>query len=192
MSDLTEYRGLLAEIKTRIQTAQTRAVLAVNAELIRLYWQIGQLLDTRQQSEGWGAGVIPQLAQDLSNELPELKGFSARNLDRMTAFARAYPSLQDFSPQAVANGRRCELALASALGTPCAAAAKSQRCIDQAVVHGPNFGAGVEPQCAPDADRKRRAQSPRRGHQQLRHPPTRTAIRPRAVEIAIEESEAAA
>ena len=56
MSDLTEYSGLLAEIKTRIQAAQTRAVLAVNAELIRLYWQIGQLLDARQQSEGWGAG----------------------------------------------------------------------------------------------------------------------------------------
>ena len=75
MSDLTEYSGLLAEIKTRIQTAQTRAVLAVNAELIRLYWQIGQLLDARQRSEGWGAGVIPRLAQDLSNELPELMGF---------------------------------------------------------------------------------------------------------------------
>ena len=183
MSDLTEYRGLLAEIKTRIQTAQTRAVLAVNAELIRLYWQIGQLLDTRQQSEGWGAGVIPQLAQDLSNELPELKGFSARNLDRMTAFARAYPSLQDFSPQAVANGRRCELALASALGAPCAAAAKSQRRVDTGLVHGPNFGAGLEPQRASDADRKPRARPPRSSHQQLRHPPARAAIRPRATDV---------
>ena len=76
MNDPAQYGGLLAEIKTRIQVAQTRAVLAVNAELIRLYWQIGLLLEVRQQSEGWGAGVIPRLAQDLSNELPELKGFS--------------------------------------------------------------------------------------------------------------------
>jgi hypothetical protein len=55
--------------------------------LIRLYWGIGRLLDERQASEGWGAGVMPRLANDLRNELPELKGFSSRNLDRMLAFA---------------------------------------------------------------------------------------------------------
>ena len=103
MSDLTEYSGLLAEIKTRIQTAQTRAVLAVNAELIRLYWQIGQLLDARQQSKGWGAGVIPKLAQDLRNELPELKGFSERNMGLMLAFARAYPEPKEILQQPVAK-----------------------------------------------------------------------------------------
>ena len=103
MSDLTEYSGLLAEIKTRIQTAQTRSVLAVNAELIRLYWQIGQLLDARQQSEGWGAGVIPRLAQDLRNELPEVKGFSERNMGLMLAFARAYPEPSEIMQQPVAK-----------------------------------------------------------------------------------------
>ena len=70
MNDLTPYAGLLADIKTRIQSAQTRAVLAVNAELIQLYWQIGRLLDERQAQEGWGAAVIPRLARDLANELP--------------------------------------------------------------------------------------------------------------------------
>lgn len=103
MSDLTPYAGLLAEIKTRIQTAQTRAVLAVNGEMIRLYGQIGGLLAARQTQAGWGAGVIPRLARDIRNELPELKGFSERNIDRMLAFARAYPRPQDFSPQPVAN-----------------------------------------------------------------------------------------
>lgn len=103
MNDLTHYSGLLIEIKTRIQTAQTHAVLAVNAELIRLYWQIGQLLDDRQAEEGWGSGVIPRLALDIRNELPEVKGFSARNMDRMVAFARAYPQPFDFSPQLVAK-----------------------------------------------------------------------------------------
>ena len=103
MSNLAHYAGLLTEIKTRIQSAQTRAVLAVNGELIRLYWQIGQLLLERQALEGWGAAVVPRLARDLSNELPELKGFSARNMDRMMAFARSYPNPQDFSPQAVAK-----------------------------------------------------------------------------------------
>ena len=51
-SELTHYAKLLADIKARIQTAQTRAVLAVNAELIRLYWGIGRLLDERQAAEG--------------------------------------------------------------------------------------------------------------------------------------------
>ncbi len=95
-SEMTHYAKLLADIKARIQAAQTRAVLAVNAELIRLYWGIGRLLDERQAAEGWGAGVIPRLANDLRNELPELKGFSSRNLDRMLAFARAYPEPGEF------------------------------------------------------------------------------------------------
>lgn len=103
MNELTDYAGLLDTIKQSIQQAQQRAALAVNAELIKLYWQIGQLLLAKQVQQGWGAAVIPRLALDLKNALPELKGFSARNLDRMIAFARAYPQPADFSPQAVAK-----------------------------------------------------------------------------------------
>ena len=69
----THCTALLADIKQRIRQAQTRAVLAVNAELIRLYWEIGQMLDARQITEGWGAAVIPKLALDIRNELPEEK-----------------------------------------------------------------------------------------------------------------------
>ncbi len=93
MNTLPAYSGLLAEIKDRIQTAQTRAVQAVNTALIHLYWQIGQLLAARQIQEGWGAGVIPRLAQDIRNELPEQKGFSERNLKLMVQFFRTYPTL---------------------------------------------------------------------------------------------------
>jgi predicted nuclease of restriction endonuclease-like (RecB) superfamily len=103
MTDPANYNGLLADIKTRIQTAQTRAMSAVNSELIHLYWQIGQLLDARQAQEGWGAGVIPRLAQDIRNALPDIKGFSVRNMNRMIAFARAYPQPVDFLPQPVAK-----------------------------------------------------------------------------------------
>jgi hypothetical protein len=42
------YSHLLEEIKTRIQQAQTRAVFSVNAELLRLYWDIGRMIDERQ------------------------------------------------------------------------------------------------------------------------------------------------
>jgi predicted nuclease of restriction endonuclease-like (RecB) superfamily len=96
-----DYTALLGEIRQRVRQAQTRAVLAVNAELIRLYWEIGGLIHRRQQQEGWGTGVIPRLARDLHNELPEEKGFSERNIKRMLAFHRAYPHLAE-GPQPVA------------------------------------------------------------------------------------------
>jgi predicted nuclease of restriction endonuclease-like (RecB) superfamily len=109
------YADLLGDIKQRVRHAQTRAVLAVNAELIRLYWEIGALIDSRQKKQGWGAGVIPRLARDLHNELPEEKGFSERNIKRMLAFYREYPQL-DFVPQAVAqSGQVQEVPQAAAL-----------------------------------------------------------------------------
>ncbi|MFP1872756.1 YhcG family protein [Lonsdalea quercina] len=103
------YPTLLTDIKQRVRHAQVRAMLAVNAELIRLYWDIGALIDQRQKQEGWGAAVIPRLAKDLHNELPEEKGFSERNIKRMLAFYREYPHLAacvesaEKVPQAVAQ-----------------------------------------------------------------------------------------
>jgi predicted nuclease of restriction endonuclease-like (RecB) superfamily len=92
----------LVDIKQRVRYAQTSAMLAINAELIRLYWEIGALIDARQSKEGWGTGVIPRLARDLHNELPEEKGFSERNIKRMLAFYREYPHLK-FMPRPVAQ-----------------------------------------------------------------------------------------
>lgn len=92
-SELAFYRDLLGDIKTRVRQAQHRAALSANAELIALYWDIGRMIAARQKEEGWGAGVIPRLAADLKNELPEQKGFSARNIGRMIAFFREYPIL---------------------------------------------------------------------------------------------------
>lgn len=100
-----DYVSLLGDVKSRIQHAQSRAALAANAELVRLYWEIGGLIDARQREEGYGTAVIPRLARDLHNELPELKGFSERNIDRMIAFFRAYPQPGELSPQPVAKPR---------------------------------------------------------------------------------------
>ncbi|MCK4401967.1 hypothetical protein KAW08_06675 [bacterium] len=88
-----EYQKFLVQIKSRIQTARTKAVLSVNAELIYLYWDIGQMIEKRQKAEGWGAGIIPNLSKDIHNEMPEIKGFSERNLKRMIRFFREYPNL---------------------------------------------------------------------------------------------------
>lgn len=87
---VTDFAVLLADVKGRIQSAQRRAVHAVNSELVRLYWDIGRIIDERQRREGWGAAVIPRLAKALKNDLPEVKGFSERNIKRMLAFHRDY------------------------------------------------------------------------------------------------------
>ena len=100
--ELTLYSALLEDIKSRIRKAQIKATLAANAEMISMYSDIGMLIQQRQQKEGWSAGVIPKLAQDLKNDLPEIKGFSERNLGRMLAFHREY-SHNPILPQPVAK-----------------------------------------------------------------------------------------
>ena len=86
-----DYAAWLAELKARIHNAQQRATLAVNRELVLLYWQIGRDILERQGREGWGAKVIERLAQDLRSAFPDMKGFSPRNLKYMSAFAEAWP-----------------------------------------------------------------------------------------------------
>jgi predicted nuclease of restriction endonuclease-like (RecB) superfamily len=88
------YGEWLAELKSRIQSAQQRAALAVNRELIDLYWQIGRDILARQATQGWGAKVIERLAHDLRSAFPEMKGFSRTNLLYMRAFAEAWPDFQ--------------------------------------------------------------------------------------------------
>lgn len=96
------YSVFLQALKERIRTAQVKAALAVNKELVLLYWQIGRDILSRQEQEGWGAKVIEMLAKDLKTEFPEMTGFSSRNLKYMRAFADAYQEEQ-IVQQAVAQ-----------------------------------------------------------------------------------------
>ena len=89
-----DYAEWLAAIKARVATARQRAALAANAELIQLYWQIGRDILQRQSTQGWGSKVIERLARDLREAFPEMKGFSARNLQYMRAFAEAWPDAE--------------------------------------------------------------------------------------------------
>ena len=96
------YADWLADLKGRIHTAQQRATLAVNRELVLLYWQIGRDILARQAAQGWGAKVIERLAHDLCAAFPDMKGFSPRNLKYMRAFAQAWPDAE-FVQQAAAQ-----------------------------------------------------------------------------------------
>ena len=102
-NELAGYADLLSEVKQRIRHAQTRAVLSANREMLALYWDIGRIIIERQEVEGWGAGVLRTLAQDLKSEIPSIKGFSERNLKRMTQFYREYPGLAEIGPPLVAQ-----------------------------------------------------------------------------------------
>lgn len=88
------YADWLDDLKTRIHSAQQRATLAVNRELVALYWQIGRDILARQAEQGWGAKVIERLAHDLRTAFPEMKGFSRANLMYMRAFAEAWPDAE--------------------------------------------------------------------------------------------------
>lgn len=64
------YATLLTDIKERVHAAQVRDALAVNRELVLLYWSIGRDILERQLTEGWGTKVIERLAKDLGTEFP--------------------------------------------------------------------------------------------------------------------------
>jgi predicted nuclease of restriction endonuclease-like (RecB) superfamily len=88
------YEGFLKDLKERIRTAQVRAALAVNRELVLLYWSMGRDILSRQKQHGWGAKIIDRLAADLHKAFPEITGLSPRNLKYMRAFAEAWPDEQ--------------------------------------------------------------------------------------------------
>jgi predicted nuclease of restriction endonuclease-like (RecB) superfamily len=89
-----DYPGWLDAIKARITAARGRAALAVNAELIRLYHNIGVEILDRQTRHGWGSKVITRVADDLKAAFPDMKGFSARNIKYMRYFAEHCPDGQ--------------------------------------------------------------------------------------------------
>lgn len=89
-----DYGEWLKNLKQRIRGAQSRAVLAMNEEQIRLYHSIGSDILERQDSQGWGAKVITRLSSDLKEAFPNMKGFSTRNLKYMRVFARDCPDMK--------------------------------------------------------------------------------------------------
>ncbi|MCF6313191.1 MAG: PDDEXK nuclease domain-containing protein [Verrucomicrobiales bacterium] len=111
----SDYQQLLAAIKSRIQTARVQAHLAANRELVRLYWDLGRLIVERQKIEGWGKAVIEKLSTDLSQEFPEMSGFTSRNLWLIRKFYLAHSEGLENLKQAVA-----ELADSSAVPQPLA------------------------------------------------------------------------
>ena len=95
---LASYAALLNDLKGRIRTAQVKANLAVNRELLGLYWDIGQTIVERQKAEGWGKSIVDRLGADLQKEFPGESGFSPRNIWRMRSFYLAWAEASSKAP----------------------------------------------------------------------------------------------
>lgn len=94
-----DYRAFLTALKDKIRSARLKTALAINKEVIDLYWHLGNQIIEKQN---WGSKLIETLSHDLQNAFPETSGFSVRNLHRMRQFAARFPEIT-IVPQAVAQ-----------------------------------------------------------------------------------------
>lgn len=99
-----DYANLLGEIKERVRNAQFEAMKAVNRELVALYWDIGKTIVERQADEGWGKSIVENLARDLQEEFPGIKGFSVRNIRYMRTFYAEYSRNEKLQPMVAEIG----------------------------------------------------------------------------------------
>jgi len=86
----TNYKNWIASLKDKIRSAQIKAALSVNEQMIMLYWDIGKSIFEKQQEHNWGSKIVEQMAIDLKRELPDTNGFSRTNLFAMRKFYLFY------------------------------------------------------------------------------------------------------
>ncbi len=98
-----DYSLLLKEIKWKVKTSQIKASIRVNSELLLMYWDLGKLIVNKQAETNWGDGFISQLSKDLSEEFPEMKGFSISNIKFIKQWYSYYSQTFEKSQQAVSQ-----------------------------------------------------------------------------------------
>ena len=76
----SEFKSWVSQLKKDIRSAQVKAAIKVNTELLRLYWRMGADICEKQKSAIWGDGWLKELSRELMAEFPDMKGFSYRNL----------------------------------------------------------------------------------------------------------------
>jgi len=94
----TQYNNFVVSIKQRILQSQYEALKSVNKELIALYWDIGKNIVEKQDEFAWGKSVVKNLAEDLQQDFPGIKGFSIQNLWNMRAFYLEYHENEKLQP----------------------------------------------------------------------------------------------
>ncbi len=97
------YKAWFETIKQKILSARLRAAVAVNAQLLEIYWELGKEIVAKQKNATWGDAVLEQLAADLRISFPDIKGFSKRNLYAIRQWYLFFSTKFTFVPQAVAQ-----------------------------------------------------------------------------------------
>jgi len=85
-----EFNPFVKDIKSKIYSAKSKAILSVNKLMIELYFKIGQSIVEKQEALGWGKSVVEQMSKDLIDEFGEKSGYSSSNLWRMRNFYLSY------------------------------------------------------------------------------------------------------
>lgn len=98
-----EYSKWVASLGQRIRSAQVKAAVRVNVELLRLYWHIGGELAEKSKMVKWGEGWLENLSRDLLSEFPEMKGFSLRNLQAIRKWFSFYSESLQITKQSVSQ-----------------------------------------------------------------------------------------
>ncbi|MFH1825499.1 MAG: PDDEXK nuclease domain-containing protein [Candidatus Firestonebacteria bacterium] len=95
------YKKWLFELKQKVRNVQIKAAVAVNSEMLRFYWELGEDIVEKQVSSNWGDGFLSQLSRDLTTEFPGIKGFSLSNLKYVKQWYLFYSQTVELSQQAV-------------------------------------------------------------------------------------------
>lgn len=107
MSEMQKYDDAVKAIKTAILQSQYEAARSVNEKQLRLYYGVGKYISANSRKGFWGKGAIDAISEQLQNELPGLRGFSARNLRNMRTFYEEWAGLESpsdsKSPQFLAS-----------------------------------------------------------------------------------------
>lgn len=98
-----DYKDWLTKIKSRIRSAQLKAAVKVNSEMLLFYWELGADIIVKQAHSKWGEGFLVQLSKDLMSEFPEMKGFSERNLKYIRQWYLFYSKDRTIGQQPVAQ-----------------------------------------------------------------------------------------
>ena len=103
MASNSDFKSWVSQLKQDIRSAQIRAAIKVNTELLRLYWRMGADICEKQKSASWGDGWLKELSRELMTEFPDMKGFSHRNLQYIRQWYLFYNQENTIVQQAVAQ-----------------------------------------------------------------------------------------
>lgn len=98
-----QYNNWLKSLKQKIKSAQLKAAVTVNSQLLELYWDLGKDIAQKQKGANWGDAILEQLSVDLKLAFPQIKGFSRRNLYAIKQWYNFYCNEKEFVPQLVAQ-----------------------------------------------------------------------------------------